>query len=72
MEWFENLSKSSQKLIVGASIFCGSFLMLIIGGSISHETAFGISIPMVIVGIFGTIVGFVCLVFYLTDWWEQG
>lgn len=71
MEWFKNLSKEIQKLLVGITIFCSSFIFLVIGGSISHETAFGISIPMVIVGILGTVVGFNCLIFNLMDWWER-
>lgn len=71
MEWWKNLNKESQRLLVGACIFCGSLVSLIFGASISRETVYGVSIPMVLIGILGSIVGGFCLIMSLIDWWER-
>lgn len=71
MEWFKNLSKDSQKLFVGCIIFVSGFLTLALGGSISSEEILGISVPMIIVGIVGCVVGFFCLIGCLDKWWNK-
>lgn len=67
MEWFKNLSKEIQQLLVGITIFCSSFIFLVIGGSILIN-AF-ISLPMILVGLIGLVVAAFCLITSLIDWW---
>jgi len=67
-QFFDNLESETKKLLLSATIFIVFLLTLLSGVSLIPSY---FAVPIVILGIIGTIVGAIGLIACLIDWWDN-